>query len=137
MLPGPMDEARLSERATRQGLTKVVKQDAADLLIKIGWVPSAGGSLAALSLWRRAGIGPKAIAKSLEDGAIAEVVTVRRTAMFVPAGDVTIALTLGAAAFERDVLMPLNKTAKLARRELMDLDAPVPRPIEAKVLNSL
>lgn len=134
MLPGPMDEARLAERASRQGLTKVVKQAPAEVLAKIGWVPSAGGALACTSIWRRAGIGPKAIGKALEDGAIAEVVTVRRTAMLVPADDVTIALTLGAAAFERDVLMPLNKTAKLARRELMDLEAPILRALEKKTL---
>jgi hypothetical protein len=136
MLPGPMDEARLGERATRQGLTKVVKQDPADVLTKIGWVPSAGGALACMSLWRRAALGHKAIAKALEDQSIAEVVTVRRTAMLVPAGDVTIALTLGAAAFERDVLMPLNKTAKLARRELMDLEAPILRALDKKTLSA-
>jgi hypothetical protein len=130
-----MDEARLGERATRQGLTKVVKQDPADVLAKIGWVPSAGGALACLSLWRRAGIGTAAIAKALQSGSIAEVVTVRRTAMLVPAGDVTIALTLGSAAFERDVLMPLNKTAKLARRELMDLEAPILRALDKKTLS--
>lgn len=131
-----MDEARLGERATRQGLTKVVKQEPAAVLEKIGWVPSAGGALACLSLWRRAGIGPKQIGKALVDGSIAEVVTVRRTAMLVPEGDVTIALTLGAAAFERDVLMPLNKTAKLARRELMDLEAPILRALEKKTLGA-
>lgn len=136
MLPGPMDEARLVERATRQGLTKVVRQEPADLIAKIGWVPSAGGALACLTMWRRAGIGPKVIAKALEDGAIAEVVTVRRTAMLVPASDVIIALSLGSAAFERDVLMPLNKTAKLARRELMDLEAPILRALDKKVLSS-
>jgi hypothetical protein len=131
-----MDEARLSERATRQGLTKVVKQDAADVLAKIGWVPSAGGALAAMTLWRRAGLGPKQLAKALEDESIAEVVTVRRTAMLVPASDVTIALALGAATFDRDVLMPLNKTAKLARRELMDLEAPILRALDKKTLGA-
>ncbi len=129
-----MDEARVSERATRQGLTKVVKQSPADLLAKIGWVASAGGSLACMSMWRRAGLGSKAIGKALQDESIAEVVTVRRTAMLVPASDVTMALTLGAAAFERDVLMPLNKTAKLARRELMDLEAPILRALDKKKL---
>lgn len=136
MLPGPMDEARLAERASRQGLTKVVKQDPADLLGKVGWVPSAGGGLACLSLWRRARLGPKQIGKALSDESIAEVVTVRRTAMLVPASDVTIALALGAATFDRDVLMPLNKTAKLARRELMDLEAPILRALERKSLTS-
>lgn len=126
----------MCERATRQGLMKLVRQDAADLLTKIGWIPSAGGALACLSLWRRAGIGPTAIARALKDEQIAEVVTVRRTAMLVPKGDVTIALTLGSAAFERDVLMPLNKTAKLARRELMDLEAPILRALDKKVLSS-
>jgi hypothetical protein len=136
MLPGPMDEARLAERASRQGLTKVVKQDPAALLTKIGWVPSAGGALACMTMWRRAGIGPKQIGKALQDQSIAEVVTVRRTAMLVPASDVTIALALGAATFDRDVLMPLNKTAKLARRELMDLEAPILRALERKALTS-
>ncbi len=131
-----MDEARLAERATRQGLTKVVRQDAAAVLTKIGWLPSAGGALACMSLWRRAGIGPKAIQKALEDQSIAEVVTVRRTAMLVPGDDVTIALALGAATFDRDVLMPLNKTAKLARRELMDLEAPILRALDKKRLTA-
>lgn len=136
MLPGPMDEARLAERASRQGLTKVVKQEPADVLTKIGWVPSAGGALACMTLWRRAGIGPKQIGKALQDQSIAEVVTVRRTAMLVPASDVTIALALGAATFDRDVLMPLNKTAKLARRELMDLEAPILRALDRKSLSA-
>ncbi len=139
MLPGPMDEARLAERATRQGLSKLGlgkgRPDAAEVLTRIGWVPSTGGSLACLSLWRRTGLVPGQIAKALEKQAIAEVVTVRRTAMLVPAEDVVVALTLGAAAFERDVLMPLNKTAKLARRELMDLEAPVLRALERKSLS--
>jgi hypothetical protein len=130
-----MDEARLSERASRQGLSKLVRAEPAEVLTKIGWIPSAGGALACLSLWRRAGIGPKQIARALEDERIAEVVTVRRTAMLVPSEDVTIALTLGAAAFERDVLMPLNKTAKLARRELMDLEVPILRALEKKTLS--
>lgn len=131
-----MDEARLAERATRQGLTKIVRQDPAELLAKMGWLSSAGGALACMSMWRRAGLVPKAIAKALQDESISEVVTVRRTAMLVPAGDVTMALALGSAAFERDVLMPLNKTAKLARRELMDLEAPILRALDKKTLSS-
>jgi hypothetical protein len=125
-----LDPAKLTERANRQGLAKTERASAADVLARVGWIPSAGGHLPSLSFWRRAGIAPAAIAKEIEKGRIAEVTTVRRTAMLVPEADVAIALVLGGAAFERDVAMPLGKTAKLRKSELITLERPVLTALE-------